>query len=209
MFSSKDGKMIILSSPSGAGKTTLVKKISKQKNYKISISHTTREPRANEIDGVDYFFISENDFQKLIKKNAFLEYANVFKNLYGSTKDQVFNNLENGHNVLFDIDWQGTKQLKKIKDLSIVTFFIIPPNLKILKERLLNRHEGQEKLVEERMNKFNEELSHWNEYDYVLVNDNLEICYNQILDLIIKSKKGEKQDQDLEKLEKNIKDLSK
>ena len=90
MFSSKDGKMIILSSPSGAGKTTLTKKISKEKNYKISISHTTRKPRTNEIDGVDYFFVSQEDFQKLIEENAFLEYANVFKNLYGSTKEKVF-----------------------------------------------------------------------------------------------------------------------
>ena len=128
--------MIILSSPSGAGKTTLVKKISKQKNYKISISHTTREPRANEIDGVDYFFISENDFQKLIKKNAFLEYANVFKNLYGSTKDQVFNNLENGHNVLFDIDWQGTQQLSKFQELNLLLSAEEEPPLDFLSKYL-------------------------------------------------------------------------
>ena len=113
MFSTKDGKMIILSSPSGAGKTTLVKKISREKNYKISISHTTRLPRSNEIDGVDYFFITQENFQNLINKNAFLEYANVFKNLYGSSKEQVFKSLDNGQNVLFDIDWQGAEQIRK------------------------------------------------------------------------------------------------
>ena len=111
MFSSKDGKMIILSSPSGA-KTTLAKKISQEKHFKISISHTTREPRSNEKNGVDYFFVSQKQFEKLIEEKAFLEYANVFKNLYGSTKEQVIKNLENGDNVLFDIDWQGHNRLK-------------------------------------------------------------------------------------------------
>tara|TARA_B100000686_G_scaffold320772_1_gene372787 strand:- start:1010 stop:1642 length:633 start_codon:yes stop_codon:yes gene_type:complete len=206
----KNGMMFVLSSPSGAGKTTLTKKIAENnKNFSISISHTTRKPRPSEINGKDYYFVEKKEFEDLVNKNNFFEYATIFNNRYGTLKQPVLQLISEGKDVLFDIDWQGTKQLKKIKDLSIVTFFIIPPNLKILKERLLNRHEGQEKLVEERMNKFNEELSHWNEYDYVLVNDNLEICYNQILDLIIKSKKGEKQDQDLEKLEKNIKDLSK
>ena len=113
MLFSKDGKMIILSSPSGAGKTTLAKKISKQKNYKISISHTTRQPRQNEVDGVDYFFISQETFKKLIQNDSFLEYAKVFNNLYGSTKEQVFKNLERGYNVLFDIDWQGAEQIRK------------------------------------------------------------------------------------------------
>ena len=112
MLSSKDGKMIILSSPSGAGKTTLVKKISTEKNYKISISHTTREPRQNEVNGSDYFFISKENFKELINQDAFLEYAEVFENLYGSTKEQVFANLDSGFNVLFDIDWQGAKQIK-------------------------------------------------------------------------------------------------
>ncbi len=182
MFSSKDGKMIILSSPSGAGKTTLVKKISKQKNYKISISHTTREPRANEIDGVDYFFISENDFQKLIKKNAFLEYANVFKNLYGSTKDQVFNNLENGHNVLFDIDWQGTKQIKsQILNYELITFFILPPSREILLERLISRGENKEEVIKMRMQQFDKDVLHWIDYDFVVVNEDLDKCYDEII----------------------------
>ena len=207
MSKSKDGKMIILSSPSGAGKTTLVKKISRDKKFKISISHTTREPRANEINGVDYNFISQQEFKKLIKEQSFLEYANVFKNFYGSTKDQVFKNLENGHNVLFDIDWQGTQQLKTIKKLSIVTFFILPPNIKVLKERLLNRHKGQENLIEERMIKFQEEVSHWNEYNYVVVNDDLEKCYKNILNIIQKEKKGEKSSQDSNEIKKKIDEL--
>ena len=126
MFSSKDGKMIILSSPSGAGKTTLAKKISKQKNYKISISHTTRQPRQNEVDGVDYFFISQETFKKLIQNDSFLEYAKVFNNLYGSTKEQVFKNLERGYNVLFDIDWQGAEQIrKKNSNYYLVSIFIL------------------------------------------------------------------------------------
>ena len=131
MLFSKDGKMIILSSPSGAGKTTLVKKLSKEKEYKISISHTTREPRPDEVDGVDYFFISKENFHELINCNAFLEYAKVFKNLYGSTKEQVFRNLDNGHNVLFDIDWQGAKQIRQQSlNYEVVSFFILPPSEK-------------------------------------------------------------------------------
>ena len=113
MSSSKDGIMIILSSPSGAGKTTLVKKISKNEDFVISISHTTRKPRTKEVNGKDYIFISNKKFEELITKNEFLEYAKVFDNLYGSSKKNVINNLKNGKNVIFDIDWQGTSQIKK------------------------------------------------------------------------------------------------
>ena len=145
MLSSKDGKMIILSSPSGAGKTTLVKKISQEKNYKISVSHTTREPRENEINGKDYFFVSKKKFQELINQNAFLEFAEVFKNLYGSTKQQVFNNLENGHNVLFDIDWQGAQQIREqTLTYDLISFFILPPSKKVLLQRLISRGENKE-----------------------------------------------------------------
>ena len=159
MFSTKDGKMIILSSPSGAGKTTLVKKISKEKNYKISISHTTREPRPNEIDGVDYYFISQNKFQNLIKENAFLEYANVFKNLYGSTKEQVFKSLEKGQNVLFDIDWQGADQIKKqTLHYKLVSFFILPPSREVLLQRLISRGESNDDIIKMRMQQFDKKL---------------------------------------------------
>ncbi len=182
MLLSKDGKMIILSSPSGAGKTTLVKKISKEKNFKISISHTTREPRPNEIDGVDYFFISQEKFQNLIEKNEFLEYANVFQNLYGSTKDQVFKNLENGHNVLFDIDWQGAQQIKnQTLNYKLISFFILPPSRKVLLQRLITRGENKDDIIQMRMQQFDKDVLHWTEYDFVVVNEDLNECYNQII----------------------------
>ena len=183
--------MFVLSSPSGVGKTTLTKKLAENnKNFVISVSHTTRKPRPNEINGKDYYFINKNEFSLLIKKNSFFEHAVIFDNLYGTLKDPVLKNIQNGKDVLFDIDWQGTQQLKKIEGLLITTFFILPPNIKILKDRLLNRHKGQEKLITERMNKFNEELSHWNEYNYVVVNDDLESCYKKILNIINSEKKG-------------------
>ena len=185
MLSSKDGKMIILSSPSGAGKTTLVKKISKEKNYKISISHTTREPRANEIDGKDYFFVSKNKFEELIRENAFLEYANVFKNLYGSTKKQVFAELKKGNNVLFDIDWQGTNQIKnQTLNYDLLTFFILPPSRKVLHDRLISRGEKNKEVIEMRMQQFEKDIQQWKEYDFVVVNEDLEKCYNEIIGYI-------------------------
>jgi len=202
------GVMFILSSPSGVGKTTLTKKIAeKNSNFSISISHTTRTPRPTEIDGKDYHFISKEKFNLLIKNNNFYEYAKIFNNYYGTLKEPVINMLTNKIDVLFDIDWQGTQQLKKIKDLKLVTFFILPPNLEVLKKRLLNRHEGQEKLIKERMKKFNEEVSHWDEYDYVVVNDDLEICYNDILDIIKSEKKGIKVKKNLEEIKSRVKKL--
>ena len=202
------GVMFILSSPSGVGKTTLTKKIAeKNSNFSISISHTTRTPRPTEIDGKDYHFVSKEKFNLLIKNNNFYEHAKIFNNYYGTLKEPVINMLTNKIDVLFDIDWQGTQQLKKIKDLKLVTFFIIPPNLEVLKKRLLNRHEGQEKLIKERMKKFNEEVSHWDEYDYVVVNDDLEICYNDILDIIKSEKKGIKVKKNLEEIKSRVKKL--
>ena len=202
MIAAKKGMMFILSSPSGAGKTTLTKKLAKNNsNFEISISHTTRKPRPNEVDGKDYFFVKDNAFNLLIKKKEFFEYAKIFDNYYGTRKEPVINSLYKGRDVLFDIDWQGTQQLKNIKDLSLTTFFILPPNIKVLRSRLLNRHEGQTKLIEERMYKFNEEVSHWKEYNYIVVNDDLEKCYKKILDIIISEKKGTKVEQDLSQIE--------
>ena len=202
------GMMFVLSSPSGAGKTTLTKKIAENnKNFTISISHTTRKPRPNEINGKDYKFVSKQEFNDLVKEKNFFEYAIIFNNYYGTLKKPVLELLSQGRDVLFDIDWQGTQQLKKVKNLSIVTFFILPPNIQALKERLLNRHEGQEKLIEKRMDKFNEEVSHWNEYNYVFVNDDLEICYEKILEVIKSEKKGISQNQDKRKIEKMVKEL--
>ncbi len=193
MFLSKDGKMIILSSPSGAGKTTLVKKISQEKNYKISISHTTRDPRPNEIDGKDYFFTSKPKFEKLIKNNSFLEYANVFKNLYGSTKEQVFKNLDKGFNVLFDIDWQGTNQIKKqTLNYELVTFFILPPSKEVLLERLISRGESNSETIKMRMQQFDKDVLHWVDYDYVVINEDLNKCYEEIIGFLNKTIKYEK-----------------
>ena len=204
------GMMFVLSSPSGAGKTTLTKKIAENnKNFTISISHTTRKPRPNEINGKDYQFVSVQEFNNLIKGNNFFEYATIFNNYYGTLKKPVLELLTRGRDVLFDIDWQGTQQLKKVKNLSIVTFFILPPNIQALKERLLNRHEGQEKLIEKRMNKFNEEVSHWNEYNYVVVNDDLDICYKKILKIITSEKKGIKQEQNYIEIKKKVEELTK
>ena len=208
MAKEKKGMMFVLSSPSGAGKTTLTKKIAENnKNFTISISHTTRKPRPNEIYGKDYQFVSVQEFNTLIKENNFFEYANIFDNYYGTLKKPVLELLSLGKDVLFDIDWQGTQQLKKIKNISLVTFFILPPNIQVLRERLLKRHEGQEELIEKRMNKFNEETSHWNEYNYVFVNDDLDTCYKNILDIIMSEKRGISQKQNLNEIEKKIKEL--
>ena len=161
MSSTKDGIIVVLSSPSGAGKTTLVKKISSLNNYTVSISHTTRLPRTNEVNGKDYFFISKEEFKKLINNNEFLEYAEVFKNYYGSTNKAVFNNLKKGKNVIFDIDWQGTEQIKKKKlNYKLITFFILPPSRKVLFDRLSNRDMKDKLIVEERMKQFDEDLLH-------------------------------------------------
>ena len=202
--------MFVLSSPSGAGKTTLTKKLAEHNtNFTISISHTTRKPRLNEINGKDYYFVSREEFDFLVNENNFFEYANIFDNYYGTLKRPVLESLSRGKDVLFDIDWQGTQQLKKIKTLSLITFFILPPNIQVLKERLMNRHKGQEKLIKERMNKFNEEVSHWNEYNYVVVNDDLDMCYEKILSIIMSEKKGVSQKQNLNEIAKKVKDLIK
>jgi len=209
MAKEKKGMMFVLSSPSGVGKTTLTKKIAKHNtNFTISISHTTRKPRLNEVNGRDYYFVDDEKFNTLIKKNNFFEYANIFDNRYGTLKKPVIESLSHGKDVLFDIDWQGTQQLKKNKNLSLVTIFILPPNIQVLKERLLNRHEGQKKLIEKRMNKFNEEMSHWSEYSYVVINDDLDKCYNKILSIIMSEKKGFTKKQDLNEITQKIKELT-
>ena len=210
MLIEKKGMMFVLSSPSGAGKTTLTKKIEKNNsNFTISISYTTRKARPNEINGKDYHFVTTEKFNSLVKENNFFEYANIFDNYYGTHKKTVLGLLSKGKDVLFDIDWQGTQQLKKISDLSVVTIFILPPNIHVLKERLLNRHKGQEKLIQERMNKFNEEISHWNVYNYIVINDDLNKCYENILNIITSEKKGIVQNQDLNEIKKKIEELIK
>ena len=181
MPSSNDGIMVILSSPSGAGKTTLVNLLSKKNNFEISISHTTRQPRANEVPNKDYFFVNETEFQRLIKNEEFLEYAKVFENFYGSTRSPVISNLNEGKNVLFDIDWQGADQIKNKKlDYKLITFFILPPSKKILFDRLSNRDMKDKLIAEERMKQFERDVLHWINYDYVVINDNLDKCLTNI-----------------------------
>ena len=177
--------MVILSSPSGAGKTTLVKLLSKLDNFKVSISHTTRQPRLNETPNKDYYFVNNEEFNRLIKNQEFLEYAKVFNNFYGSTKTPVINNLNNGKNVLFDIDWQGADQIKNKKlDYKLITFFILPPSKEVLFERLSSRDMKDKLIVDERMKQFEHDVLHWVNYDYVVINNNLDDCYKKILNLI-------------------------
>ena len=177
--------MVILSSPSGAGKTTLVKLLSKKNSFFISISHTTRKPRPNEIDGNDYHFVNDDEFKRLIKNDEFLEYAKVFKNYYGTTRSPVIQKLEKKFNVIFDIDWQGADQIRNKKlDYKLITFFILPPSKKVLFERLSNRDMKDKLIAEERMKQFDRDVLHWINYDYVVINDNLEDCFYKIQKLI-------------------------
>ena len=186
----KAGVIIILSSPSGAGKTTLVKKISLRKKYKISISHTTRKPRVNEINSRDYFFVKNKDFKKLIKERKFLEYAKVFKNYYGSLKETVIQKLKKGDNVIFDIDWQGTEQIKnKRLKFKIISIFILPPSKKELFKRLLKRDQKDKKIARERMKQFKNDVMHWKDYDFAVINDKIEECYKTIINFISRQKK--------------------
>ena len=204
----KDGIVVVLSSPSGAGKTTLVKKIAQKNNFKISISYTTRKPRTNEVNGKDYFFISEEEFKSLINNQEFLEYAKVFQNFYGSSKNQVFEKLNKGENVIFDIDWQGTDQIKKKKlDYKIITFFILPPSKSELFKRLKNRDMKDKNIVEERMKQFNEDIEHWENYDFVVINDDIDRCYNEIIGLINKKKENSDSNYDKNKILNHIQKL--
>ena len=185
MPTSNDGIMVILSSPSGAGKTTLVNLLAKENNFEISISHTTRQPRPKETLNKDYYFVNNDEFKRLIKNQEFLEYAKVFNNYYGTTRTPVIDNLNRGKNVLFDIDWQGADQIKNKKlDYKLITFFILPPSKKILFERLSNRDMKDKLIVDERMQQFERDVLHWINYDYVVINDNLDNCYSKIKNLI-------------------------
>ncbi len=209
MSTSKDGIMVILSSPSGAGKTTLVNLLSKQSNFEVSISHTTREPRPNEIPDRDYYFVNDEQFKRLIKNEEFLEYAKVFNNYYGTTRTPVIDNLDKGKNVLFDIDWQGADQIKNKKlDYKLITFFILPPSKKILFERLSNRDMKDKLIVEERMKQFERDVLHWINYDYVVINDNLNSCYSKIDNLIKAEIKNGSKDYDLNYIRNHIEKLT-
>ena len=204
----KDGAIIVLSSPSGAGKTTLVKKLAKNKNFKISVSYTTRVPRISENNGEDYYFVSKNDFKKLIDNNELLEYANVFNNFYGSSKKRVFNILDNGDSVLFDIDWQGTNQIKeKNLEYKILTIFILPPSKEILLNRLSERENKNQHFISERMKNFERDVLHWNDYDFVVINDELNTCLTSIIKFIENKLKNRSYNYDKEKIKIHVKSL--
>ena len=205
MSSFKKGGMFILSSPSGAGKTTLVKRITKNKNFLVSISHTTRLPRPNEKNGKDYFFTSKNNFRKLIKNKKFLEHAKVFDNYYGSSKDFVIKKLKKGKNIIFDIDWQGTRQIRNKKmNYNLLTIFILPPSKKELLKRLIKREKKNYKTVQKRMKSFKKDLSRWTEYDFVVINDDLNKCYKRIM---LEIKKKNQRNFDKEIISRHVKKL--
>jgi len=194
MISEHKGILIVISSPSGVGKTTLVKLLAERnKNFEISISSTTRVPRKNEIEGKDYYFINEKKFNDLIKTKSFYEYARVFNNLYGTLKDPVIKNLSQGKDVLFDIDWQGSEQIKKLKlKNKLISIFILPPNIKTLRDRLSTRDMKDKLIIKERMGQFKNDVLHWKKYVYVVINNDLEKCYQAIMLIIDCEKKGKK-----------------
>ena len=176
--------MVILSSPSGVGKTTLTKKIQqKYRSFKISVSHTTRAARSNEVEGVDYFFVNHSQFEKLIKEKKFYEYAKIFGNYYGTLKSNVDENIKN-NDILFDIDWQGTKQLSKYSNLNLLKIYLITENKEELKKRLVKRNQNSHKEIDLRFQSFDEDVKHWNDYDYIVINKNLDICFKQIEEII-------------------------
>ena len=209
MPSENDGVMIVLSSPSGAGKTTLVKMLSKIDNYEISISHTTRQPRLNEENNKDYYFVNEDEFKRLINNQEFLEYAKVFNNFYGTTRTPVIDRLNKGKNVLFDIDWQGADQIKNKKlDYKLITFFILPPSKEVLFERLSNRDMKDKLIAEERMKQFGRDVLHWINYDYIVINDDLENCFSKITNLINAEISNGSKDYDLEYIRNHVEKLT-
>ena len=182
--------MIVLSSPSGAGKTTITKKLQqKYQNFKISVSHTTRKPRLNEVEGVDYFFVNKDQFKNLIDSDEFYEHAKIFDNFYGTSKKSVKNLLKNNNDVLFDIDWQGTQQLSKYKELKLLKIYILPPDKKELAKRLEGRNQDKKDVVEKRLKSFENDITHWHDYDYIVINDNLESCFQQIEKIILNFQK--------------------
>ena len=184
-----DNIMVILSSPSGVGKTTLTKKIEqKYQSFKLSVSHTTRAPRSNEVEGLDYYFVSHKKFEELIKNNKFYEYAKIYENYYGTLKKNVDETM-NTHDIIFDIDWQGTKQLSKFKSLNLIKIYLITDNKEELKKRLIKRNQNTKNEIEKRFKSFDADIKHWKDYDYVIINKNLDVCFRQIENIILNEKK--------------------
>lgn len=180
--------MVILSSPSGVGKTTITKKLQqKYQSFKLSVSHTTRSPRSNEVNGIDYHFVTSEKFKELIKKKAFYESAKIFDNYYGTLKENV-DKIILKHDIIFDIDWQGTQQLSKNKNLDLIKIFLITANQKELKKRLIKRNQNTSEEIEKRFNSFKEDIKYWNDYDFIVINENLDACFKQIEKIILNQK---------------------
>ena len=181
----KEGVLLVISSPSGTGKTTICKKLLEyDKNIHLSVSVTTRKKRKNEVEGIDYYFRSKKDFLNLKSQNSFIENAFVFENYYGTLKSEVLEQLENGIDVLIDIDWQGTRQITQAMKGNLIKIFLLPPSIDELKKRLSKRNSDSIKEINFRMSKALKEIKHFDEYDYVLVNDNLENTFQKIVKII-------------------------
>ncbi len=179
------GLMFVMSSPSGAGKTTLSRKLlAADDNIAMSVSVTTRKPRPGEVDGQDYYFITQSAFDKMVKAGELLEYATVFGNSYGTPKKPVEDALAKGRDVLFDIDWQGTQQLAQAMEDDLVRLFILPPNADSLHDRLIGRNSDSATVVAKRMAEAPREISHWPEYDYVVINDNIDDSHRQVMAIL-------------------------
>jgi len=182
---SRRGIMVVLSSPSGAGKTTLTRKLLKENpDMAMSVSATTRQPRPGETDGEDYFFISKNTFSHMAEKEDFLEYAKVFDNFYGTPRAPVEQALSDGRDVVFDIDWQGAQQLTQAAADDLVKIFILPPNMRELEKRLRTRAQDSDEVISKRMAKSENEISHWPEYDYVIVNEDVDIAMGELRTIV-------------------------
>jgi len=182
----KKGLMVIISSPSGAGKTTLTRKIiSDMEDTVLSISVTTRNKRPNEQEGLHYYFINDSTFNQMVKDGNLLESANVFGFNYGTPRDKVLENIQAGRDVVFDIDWQGASQLRKNFKENIISIFILPPSAAELMSRLIKRDQDSLDVIKKRLNAAYDEIKHWREYDYIIINDDLEKSYNQLKSIIV------------------------
>ncbi len=179
------GLMFVLASPSGAGKTSMAKRIlAEDLDISLSVSATTRTPRPGEIDGVDYHFVTDAEFDRLVANGALLEWAHVFGKRYGTPREPVRDALALGRDILFDIDWQGTQQLKARDSKDVVSVYILPPSLTELENRLRSRGTDSDEIIADRMSRAASEISHWGEYDYVLVNDDFDTCLDQIRSIL-------------------------
>ena len=190
MQNSNKPLMLVLSSPSGAGKTTLSKKLQESDSkFQVSVSHTTRKARPNEVDGIDYHFVNEEKFKKLIDEKAFYEHAEIFGNYYGTSKSSIKKITDKGCNVLFDIDWQGAEQLSNHKELNLLKIFILPPSIEELEKRLISRNQDDKEAIKRRLSAYERDVTHAKDYDHVITNDKVEKCFKQIKQIVLNHQK--------------------